>query len=158
MAEVLDRLREPIAGYLGAESVELYDLELIGRGKAKTLRVTVDVTGGVDVDRLAELSRGLSRLLDEDETLAGPYSLEVTSPGLERRLRRPEHYRGAVGSEVIVKTREGETVRGELEASTGDTVTLRADGATQQIHLEDVKSARTVFRWQGTAKPGGKGK
>ncbi len=67
------------------------------------LRVTVD-GHEVDLDRLAEVSRGLSRLLDDETDLQDAYQLEVTSPGLERKLRRPTHYEKSVGREVVVKT------------------------------------------------------
>ena len=93
----MDRLWDSIETFLAEERVELDDLELSGR----TLRVIVDAEGGIDLDHITDVSRGVSRLLDESEDLVpDSYSLEVTSPGLERRLRRPRHYEKAIGRPV----------------------------------------------------------
>jgi len=140
--------------YLAAEKLELDDLELIGRGRALTLRVVVDGVGGLDLDRISEVSRGLSRLLDSIPDLEGPYQLEVSSPGLERKLSRPSHFAKSLGREVVVKTNAG-TVRGVLTESGegGFAITDDAD----QIHTisyDHVLSARTVFRWERAPKPG----
>ena len=84
----MDRLWDSIAAFLEEEQVELDDLELSGR----TLRVVVDAEDGIDLDHITEVSRGVSRLLDEREELVpDSYNLEVTSPGLERPLRRHRH-------------------------------------------------------------------
>jgi ribosome maturation factor RimP len=88
--------------YLAAEGVELDDVELHGGGKM--LRVVVEAEEPLDVGRIASLSRSISRLIDENDPFPGSYTLEVTSPGLERKLRRPAQYQKSVGSEVAVKT------------------------------------------------------
>ena len=89
--------------HLAALGLELDDIQVSGRG-SRLLRITVDRRGGVDVGMLAEASRTLSRRLDELEPFDGPYSLEVTSPGLERSLRRPRHYAKSIGRDVTVNT------------------------------------------------------
>ncbi|HEX6300726.1 MAG TPA: ribosome maturation factor RimP [Acidimicrobiia bacterium] len=142
--------------YLAAERLELDDLELSGHGRGRVLRVTVD---GEDlgVDRLAELSRGLSRLLDDEPTLQDQYRLEVSSPGLERKLRRPSHYRKSVGREVVVKIAEGagkSTYRGTLASADESRFTVDADQGPVTVPYDDVVSAKTVFRWEKAPKPG----
>jgi ribosome maturation factor RimP len=142
--------------YLAAERLELDDLELSGRGRGRVLRVTVD-GDDVGVDRLAELSRGLSRLLDEEPGLQERYSLEVSSPGLERKLRRPSHYRKSVGREVVVKTARAEqraTYRGMLIDADESRFTVDADQGPVTVQYDDVVSAKTVFRWEKAPKPG----
>jgi ribosome maturation factor RimP len=142
--------------YLAAEQLELDDLELSGHGRGRVLRVTVD-GGQVDVDRLAELSRGLSRLLEDEPTLQDHYRLEVTSPGLERRLRRPSHYRKSVGREVVVKIAAGDqkaTYRGRLAGADESRITVDADEGPVTVGYDDVISAKTVFRWEKAPKPG----
>ncbi|OFW67288.1 MAG: hypothetical protein A2Z12_06160 [Actinobacteria bacterium RBG_16_68_21] len=152
------RLWDLLGSYLEAEGVELDDLAVLGRGAGRVLRVTVDSAGGLDVDRIADLARGMSRLLDDTEDLDGPYTLEVSSPGLERTLKRPAQFRKAVGREVLVKTKiaiDGEqSHRGVLiEAGEGDVAVLVGD-RNRTIPLADVTQARTVFRWDKPAKPG----
>lgn len=142
--------------YLSAERLELDDLELSGRGRGRTLRVTVD-GDDVGVDRLAEVSRGLSRMLDDEPGLQEPYRLEVSSPGLERRLRRPSQYRKSIGREVVIKSTGAEnkaTHRGLLVDSDESGLTLDTEEGPVSIQYEDVISAKTVFRWEKAPKPG----
>ena len=152
VAEIWD-LVEP---YLAAERVELDDLELTGQGKGRILRVTVDGEE-VTTDRLASLSRGLSRLLDNKTDLEDQYQLEVSSPGLERKLRRPSHYRKSVGREVVAKVSAGEsktTIRGVLADADERSFTVDADGGQNVVSYKDVITAKTVFRWEKAPKPG----
>lgn len=152
----MNDLWDVIERYVTAEGLELDDVEWVGR----VLRVTIDAEGGVDVERLADVSTGLSRILDEQEKDSGSYTLEVSSPGLERKLRRPAHFAKAVGREVAITTR-GEiggdhSHRGLLEAYGDDTCVVRVGDEERRIPLGEITSARTVFRWEPTAKPGKK--
>lgn len=152
-----ERLRGLIGPYLEAEHLELDDLHLLGGGGHRILRVVVDGEEGVTLDRLAETSRRLSRLLDSDADLRGPYRLEVTSPGLERALRTARHYRKSVGREVVVKVRTeqgAESLRGRLASADGQACEIRLDGVSRRLAYGDVLSARTVFRWKANPKPG----
>lgn len=155
------RLWDLLGPYLEAEGVELDDLAVLGRGVGRMLRVTVDAAGGVDVDRIADLARGMSRLLDDADGLDGPYTLEVSSPGLERSLRRPDHFRKAVGREVLVKTKvaiEGEqSHRGVLTEAGDSVVAVLVGDHDRKIPISDVSQARTIFRWEKPAKPGKRG-
>jgi ribosome maturation factor RimP len=147
------RVIEP---YLAAERLELDDLELAGHGRGRILRVTVD-GDDIGIDRLAELSRGLSRLLDEEPDLQDAYQLEVSSPGLERKLRRPDHYRKSVGREVVVKTTAGDskqTYQGTLDEADDQRFTVQTDSGPHELSYDDVISAKTVFRWEKAPKPG----
>ena len=142
--------------YLAAERIELDDVELLGRGPGTLLRVVVDGED-VNIDRLAELSRGLSRLLDNEAELVDAYRLEVTSPGLERDLRRPAHYAKSVGREVVVKVADGDhkaTIRGVLADASDSTFTVETDDERRLVDYEDVLTANPVFRWEKAPKPG----
>jgi ribosome maturation factor RimP len=142
--------------YLAAERLELDDLELAGQGQGRILRVTVDGED-VTVDRLASLARGLSRLVDNETDLEGQYQLEVSSPGLERKLRRPSHFQKSVGRELVAKVSLGETkgtIRGVLAGANDDSFTIEADDGPSVVSYEDVITAKTVFRWEKAPKPG----
>jgi ribosome maturation factor RimP len=149
-------LWDSIETYLAAESVELDDLVWSGR----VLKVTVDAEGGVDVDHIAELARAISRLLDDDPSLNDPYTLEVSSPGLERPLRRPSHYRKSIGREVTVTTTvpiDGETHhRGILTSYDDSTLTITTADADRLVPTDSVSAARTLFSWASGGKPGKK--
>lgn len=143
--------------YLADEQIELDDLEILGRGRARTVKVTIDGEG-LDLDRIAEVSRGLSRLLDGEYDPEDSYQLEVTSPGLERALKRPRHFHKSIGREVVLKGRDPEgkvdTHRGVLIAADDESATVEVDGAEYRYPYEEVISARTVFRWEPSPKPG----
>jgi ribosome maturation factor RimP len=160
-----ERLWGLVAPYVEAEGIELDDLEVLGQGNGTIVRVTVDgpeaESGGrttVGVDRIAALSRGLSRLLDAEDPVAGSYTLEVSSPGLERKLRRPSHYGKSLGREVKVKTHapveDARQHRGILTAHDAEGFTLEVDGSPRTIVYANVASARTVFEWEKAPKPG----
>ena len=153
-------LAEPLLEPLG---VELDDVQW-GGGR---LRVVVEVSGGIDSETLVLVSRTISAELDATDPIPSRYTLEVTSPGIERPLRRPEHYRRAVGSNVAVKRHpgvEGERrLEGRLVASDDEWITLESDGGGQQeIRLDTVDRARTIFDWgrsdarRNGGKPAGK--
>lgn len=153
--ETVEQIWKVVEPYLAAEHLELDDLELLGRGPVRTLRVTVDRAGGIDLDQLAEVSRGLSRLLDAETDLPGPYQLEVSSPGLERKLTRPHHYHKSIGRETVVKT-GSLRVRGVIVAASDEDFTIEPEGSGERIDIryDNVSSARTVFRWERAPKPG----
>jgi ribosome maturation factor RimP len=156
VSSVAERLWERIDPYLAAEGVELDDVEVLGGGQI--VRVTVDANGGLGVDTIADLSRGISRILDDEDPMSGSYTLEVSSPGLERRLTRPRHYEKSIGREVKVKTHaeiDGErNHRGVLVAADDRSFTLEVDGQPQTIDYGAVASARTVFVWERAGRPG----
>ena len=157
MSDRASRLWALVEPYVAAEGVELDDLEVVGRGNGTIVRVTVDADNKVDIDRIASLSRGLSRLLDAEDPIAGSYTLEVGSPGLERRLRRPQHYAKSVGREARVKVKEPSghvSLRGRIKSVDGSGFELETDGDTRRVLYEDVSSARTIFTWEKSPKPG----
>jgi len=150
-----DRVRDVVTGALDADLV-VYDIEQQGG----VLRVTLDRDGGIDVDRLADANRAISRALDAADPIAGRYTLEVTSPGLERQLRTPAHWQGAIGELLRVKLGphvEGERrVEGFVAEVTDDSAVLVAsDGTRFRVGFDDVERARTVFEWGPAPKPGG---
>ncbi|MDQ3781656.1 MAG: ribosome maturation factor RimP [Actinomycetota bacterium] len=156
------RLWSVIEPYLAAEDIELDDLEVVGRDGASLVRVVVDAADAVDVDTLARLSRGVSRLLDDADPLSGSYTLEVSSPGLERSLRRPRHFEKAVGRQVRLKTTRPidgvQHLRGILAEAGPEGITVDAEQGPVTVAYDDVASARTVFVWEKTPKPGGRGR
>jgi len=153
-----ERVRELIAPLFATSAVELVDVEHVGGA----LRVVVDQPGGVDLDTVTQLTRQVSRLLDVDDPVAGGYTLEVSTPGLERRLRTPDHFVRAVGTAVRVKTRpevEGERrLTGVLAAADDDGIVVRPDlesaDPERRLRYDEIESARTVFEWGPAPKPG----
>jgi len=154
-----DRVRDLVDPLLSDLGLEIYDIEQAGG----TLRITVDRPGGIDLESLALATRVVSRELDHDDPVPGRYTLEVSSPGLERALRLPEHFRRAVGSDVTVRThpRDGGPRRltGVLSVADDDgiVVTVTEPGEAElgehHVRYDDIDRCRTVFRWGAAPKP-----
>jgi len=162
-SEALIAAVEPVLAELG---LDLYDLELAGRGPTQTLRVMIDRESGIDLDAITAATEALSPVLDHDPAVAAAlrasYTLEVTSPGLERPLRTPAHFRRALGATVSVKTGFGPDAsrrHGVLAAADDTGFDLEADdGTRERVAYDDVVQARTVFEWGPAPKPKAKGR
>ena len=146
----IDRVREIVVPLLEHRGLDLYDVEQHG----PVLRITVDRAGGIDLDAVGEATKAISLALDEHDPLPGKYTLEVSSPGLERALRTPEHFALAVGDEVNVKTTPAfagdRRLAGTLVAADDDGVQVRVggpDGTEHRIAYGEIDKARTVFDW-----------
>jgi ribosome maturation factor RimP len=155
---VADRVRDVVLPLLTERDLDLYDIEVAG----PVLKVVVDRPAGLDLDVLADATRAVSRALDDVDPIAGAYTLEVSSPGLERRLRTPRHFARAVGESVKIKltaaagnARDGERrLEGEIAAADDDGVTLRTGSGDERLAYDDIDRARTVFEWGPAPKPG----
>lgn len=157
--QATDALVSTITPVLERLDLHLYDIELAGGGKSRTVRVLVErdegSDDGVDLDRISEASQAIGAALDTGDAaqsvLPGPYTLEVSSPGLERPLRTQAHFARAVGTEVSVKSRNerGSVVRrrGTVVAADDAGVQIDFDGRTEQLGYDDIVQARTVFEW-----------
>ncbi|MGO8870556.1 MAG: ribosome maturation factor RimP [Acidimicrobiales bacterium] len=153
-----DELFATIQPVLAAAGLELVDVEL----RSGVLLVTVDRPGGVDLEALTDANRAVSAFLDELDPIPGRYTLEVSSPGVERTLRTPAQFMRAVGELLTVKTRPqvpGERrLRGELLAADADGLELAVEGAadgSMRLAYSDIDRARTVFVWGPEPRPGG---
>lgn len=135
-----------------AAGLELVDVTFRREAGRRILRVTVDREEGVDLDTIAGTSERLSRRLDLEEFAPGPYTLEVSSPGVERPLRRPEEFVRRVGDKVKVRTTESiEGARnhaGVLVAANEEGVTIATERGERTLRYGDISSARTVFEWK----------
>ena len=145
---------EPVLSSLG---LELVDVEIVGSGRARTLRLLVDRDGGIDLDTLAEATGPVSTALDGVDAMPGPYNLELSSPGVERPLRRPAEFRRFVGTTVSVKSHEpvsgARRHRGALVAADDSGIDLEVDGEARRFRYDAIASARTVFEWGPAPKP-----
>ena len=146
--------------------LDLYDLEFRGG----TLRVTIDTPtgtvsesgqGGVNLEMIALATRLISRELDHHDPVPGHYTLEVTSPGLERNLRVPAHFQRELGKSVALRLRDigigGERrVQGILIAADQQSATVRLDASLEDrvVPYDHIDRAKTVFLWGPQPKPG----
>ena len=157
---VVERVRGLAAPVVADLGLEIYDIEMV----SGVLRLSIDTppgrTGGVTLDNIALVSRIVSRELDHDDPMPGRYTLEVTSPGLERPLRVPAHFRRELNKVVALRLHQAVEGRRRLQGTL-----LRADdrrivvcledtGTEMSVDYDDIERARTVFVWGGAEKPG----
>lgn len=163
VSPVIDRVTALISPIVSDLGLDLYDIEFTGG----VLRVVVDTQPGgpegVSLDNISLITRLVSREFDHSDPIPGRYTLEVSSPGLERTLREPRHFHREVGKVVSVKLDSpinGERrVQGDLIATSDEGITIRlADKAMTELTIpfDVIDRAKTVFQWGPAPKPGSK--
>ena len=144
----LRKLLEPGVSAMG---FELVDVEMAGSHHSPTLRVYIDSPRGVNVDDCAKVSRQLSALLDVEDPLPGQYTLEVSSPGLDRPLVKPEDFRRFIGETIKVKLQQPVLGRrnfsGRLVDVAADHVVVEVDKEIFNLAFNDMERARLVPRF-----------
>lgn len=130
---------------------ELLGLEFVQAGRHSTLRVYIDHENGINVDDCAEVSRQVSAILDVEDPITNEYSLEVSSPGVDRPLFKQAHYEAAVGEEVRLRTKlpqEGRrNFKGDLVAVNGDMITLKVDAQDFILMLSNIERANIIAKF-----------
>jgi len=155
----IDRVHALVAPIAADLQLDVYDIERRGA----TMRITLDTPpgseAGINLDSLSLATRLISRELDHEDPIAGHYTLEVTSPGLERQLRTPAHFQREVGKTITIRLRdplaEPRRLQGVLTSAGERSATLLLDDGTERpVAITDVDKARTVFEWGPKPKPG----
>lgn len=148
-----------VAPVIEAAGLELVEVTFNREGGRKVLRVVVDREGGVDLDTISVTAERVSRRLDLEGFAPGPYALEVSSPGIERPLRRPVDFRRRVGDRVKVRTTEqvegARNHAGALVSADAEAIVVATDGGELRVPYERIASARTVADWEAELKRSG---
>ena len=143
-----ERLVEELTEPLLVMGLDLEAVELTPAGRRRVLRIAVDKDGGVTMDDVAEATKEISRVLDAGDAMGEqPYTLEVTSPGTDRPLTLPRHWRRNLGRLVKVTGRDGETRTGRVVAQDEETATLDVDGTEHAITLAEVAKAHVQIEF-----------
>ena len=127
--------------------VSLYDTEVVSEFENRIFRLYITSKEGINLEKCAEVSRILSPIFDVEPPLDGEYIFEVSSPGIERKLLKPEHYQSSIGEKVKIKMKDKEKYIGILEALDANTISVRVNDESKKIALEDIEKARTYFEW-----------
>ena len=144
-SDELQKVLEPAIERLG---YELTDLEVRLGGQGGLLRRTIDKPDGIDLEDCEQVSQAISALLDVEDPVPGNYNLEVSSPGLDRKLTKVEHFQRFAGEIVKVQTRfpiEGRRrFRGTLVSSDEENIVVEVDGESHSLPLKTIDNARLV--------------
>jgi ribosome maturation factor RimP len=139
---IRERIEEALTDHLRALGLDIEAIELTPAGKRRVLRIAVDKDGGVTLDDVAEATRVINDVLDRSDVMGEqPYTLEVTSRGVDRPLTLPRHWRRNAGRLVKVTLVDGGSVTGRIGASDEEQVTLDVDGAERTVPYVDIAKA-----------------
>ena len=127
--------------------LHLYDTSIVTEHDDTIYRVNVIGEGGTTLDQCVEVTKLISPLLDVTPPVHGEYRLEVSSPGIERKLKTLEHFRLSLGEKVKMTLQDKTKLRGELKGVEGETVVLETEEGEQRIAFGDIVKASTYFEW-----------
>ncbi len=150
MNVIVERLNELLAPCVESMGYELAELELRRESRGQVLRLFIDRESGVALDDCERVSGQVGALLDAEDPIQGQYSLEVSSPGLDRKLAKPEHFDRFAGRRVRIQTRSDlqgrRNFRGTLRERRGEIVVVKPnDGSGEvRLQLDDIKVARLL--------------
>ena len=143
---VRHRLDEILEDSIDSYGYELVHLELVGREKSRVLRLYIDAPGGVTLDDCVFVSQQVSRLLDVEDPIEGNYSLEVSSPGIERPLAKREHFEQVIGERIevstLVKSNGRKKFLGQLLEVAGPNLIVEVEDGAVTIDMTNIRRAR----------------
>ena len=144
-----DLLAEQLTGPIGSLGLDLEAVDLSSAGKRRVLRVAIDKDGGVTMDDIADATREVSRVLDETDAMGQQaYTLEVSSPGVDRPLTLPRHWRRNTGRLVKVKLRDGEPTIGRIQETDDAGALLDVDGTERRLEYAEVLKAKIQIEFK----------
>jgi ribosome maturation factor RimP len=145
LEQKLNEMFEPVVESMG---YELVGVELAGSGSGTVLRVYIDSENGINVDDCQAVSYQVSGILDVEDPVHGHYTLEVSSPGLDRPLMKPEHFSRFTGEEVKIRSSEAvlgrKNFKGMLDSFDGEYLVVMVDNEPYEIPLASVEKANLV--------------
>src|SRR4051794_38847243 len=148
MADTRDRLAEELSRPIGQLGLDLEAVDLTSAGKRRVLRVAIDKDGGVTMDDIADATKEVSRVLDDTDVMGEQaYTLEVTSPGTDRPLTLPRHWRRNRGRLVTVATADGRSFTGRIRDSDEDRAVVDVDGSPREVAYADVTKAKVQIEF-----------
>jgi ribosome maturation factor RimP len=144
-----DQLIALLGPVVNGHGLDLEDVEVTPAGRRRVLRVVVDGDDGVGLDTVAEVSTAVSATLDSTDAMgATPYVLEVSSPGVDRPLLQPRHWRRAAGRLVEVTLTDGSTVTGRVLAADEAGADLDAEGTPRRLGWAEVSRGRVQIEFR----------
>jgi ribosome maturation factor RimP len=145
-ARLREHLLDVLEPVVAATGYDLEDVKVSSAGRRSVVRVIVDSDSGVDLDAVADVSRAVSAALDDDTpggaAFAGPYVLEVSSPGVDRPLTEPRHWRRNIGRLV-----EFNATKGRVLDVTDDGVAIEIDGVTRELSYDELGPGKVVVEF-----------
>lgn len=125
----------------------VYDIVTLKENDMNIFRVYVTSKDGISLDKCAEISRMISPILDIEEPMNGKYNLEVSSPGIERKLKKTQHYKASIGEKIKLKDFNKDTIKGELIFADDSEIKIKTEHGEEIITYDEISTASTYFEW-----------
>ena len=136
-----------IAKIIEANGAALYDTEVVTEFDETIFRVLVTKVGGVSLDLCATISHELSPFLDVHPPMSERYRLEISSPGIERKLTKPVHFKNAIGEKVKLKITGGDKLKGVLKSADNNGIIVETKQGDESFEYTALGTAKTYFDW-----------
>ncbi|WP_415407387.1 ribosome maturation factor RimP [Sulfurovum sp. CS9] len=140
-------LETQIAKIVEANGAALYDTEVVTEFDETIFRVLVTKVGGVSLDLCATISHELSPFLDVHPPMSERYRLEISSPGIERKLTKPVHFKNAIGEKVKLKITGEDKLKGILKSADNDGIVVETKQGEESFSYSQLGTAKTYFDW-----------
>lgn len=140
-------LEESIEMTVKGCGVELYDIVTTKENDKSIFRVFITSPEGISLDKCAEVSRLISPILDIDEPMHGKYNLEVSSPGIERKLKKLQHYKASIGELIKVKDFDKNILKGKLLEVDSNEIKIESEHGIEIISFDEISTASTYYEW-----------
>ena len=153
MARIEDQVQSLLEPIINGLNYELYDVIYTKEGKDYYLRIFIDKEDGIGIEDCEKVNEAINDILDEKDLIQDSYFLEVSSPGLERRLRKEKHFLKNIGNEVTVKlyrpVNKKREFTGILKSFENDKIILEVEKELLEFELKDTVNVNTVFNFEG---------
>ena len=126
---------------------QLYDIVTTKEHDRNIFRIYVTAEGGISLDKCAEISRMISPILDIEEPMHGNYNLEVSSPGIERKLKKPQHFKASIGENIRVKDFNKDIAKGKLTFADDSEIKVTTEHGEEIISYDEISAASTYYEW-----------
>ncbi len=136
-----------IAKIVEANGAALYDTEVVTEFDETIFRVLVTKVGGVSLDLCATISHELSPFLDVHPPMSERYRLEISSPGIERKLTKPVHFKNAIGEKVKLKTTSSDKIKGTLKSADNTGIVIETKQGNEAFPYGELNTCKTYFDW-----------
>ena len=151
MANIEEKVEALIAKQVHDLGYEIYDVEYVKEGKDYFLRIFIDKPEGIDLNDCEKVSGGINELLDEADYIKDPYFLEVSSPGIERILRKEKHFDDNIGNNLELKLfkpiNKKKSIIGILKRYNKEFITIEVDDEELYIDRKNISVVKTVYEW-----------
>ena len=138
---------DDIEKIINSHGAKLYDSEIVNENGETIFRVYIVKDGGVSLDLCADISRDASPLLDINPPVSTEYRFEVSSPGIERKLTKPQHFKNSIGEKIKVKILGSGKTKGKLISANDEGIELETKDGTEAYKYSELGTVKTYFEW-----------